>query len=87
MGQLRGSEGTSPEVLLTHLNVFQHAGQFLPIVELPAVTMSFVVAQVRLEMPPDFSYDRRTLYRHHRAIRDPIQCRAEEAPARQIAPH
>ncbi len=63
-------KGPSLVVLLTHLKVFQHVGRFLPIAELPAAAMSFVVAQARLEMPSDFGYDRRTLYRHHRAIRE-----------------
>jgi hypothetical protein len=31
-------------VLLTHLKVFQHVGRFLPIAEVPAAAMSFVVA-------------------------------------------
>jgi hypothetical protein len=47
-------KGSSLAVLLTHLKVFQHVGRFLPIAELPAAAMSFVVAQARLEMPSDY---------------------------------
>ena len=78
-------KGPSLAVLLTHLKVFQHVGRFLPIAELPAVAMSFVVAQARLEMPSDFSYDRRTLYRHHRAIREFLGITPWGAKARGIA--
>ena len=72
-------------VLLTHLKVFQHVGRFLPIAELPAAAMSHVVAQARLEMPADFAYDRRTLYRHHRAIREFLGITPWGAKARAIA--
>ena len=72
-------------VLLTHLKVFQHVGRFLPIAELPAAGMSHVVAQARLEMPAHFAYDRRTLYRHHRAIREFFGITPWGAKARAIA--
>jgi Domain of unknown function (DUF4158) len=78
-------KGPSLAVLLTHLKVFQHVGRFLPIAELPAAAMSFVVAQARLEMPSDFGYDRRTLYRHHRAIREFLGITPWGARARAIA--
>src|ERR1700675_917300 len=50
-----------------------------------AERMSFVVAQARLEMPSDFGYDRRTLYRHHRAIREFFGITPWGAKARAIA--
>ena len=78
-------KGPSLAVLLTHLKVFQHVGRFLPITELPAAAMSFVVTQARLEMPSDFGYDRRTLYRHHRAIREFLGITPWGAKARAIA--
>jgi TnpA family transposase len=78
-------KGPSLAVLLTHLKVFQHVGRFLPIAELPAAAVSFVVAQARLEMPLDFGYDRRTLYRHHRAIREFLGITPWGAKARAIA--
>lgn len=42
-------KGPSLVVLLTHLKVFQHGGRFLPIAEVPAAAMSFVVAQAGCE--------------------------------------
>jgi len=78
-------KGPSLAVLLTHLKVFQHVGRFLPIAELPAAAMAFVIAQARLEMPSDFGYDRRTLYRHHRAIREFLGITPWGAKARAIA--
>jgi uncharacterized protein YciI len=78
-------KGPSLAVLLTHLKVFQHVGRFLPITELPAAAMSHIVAQARLEMSVDFGCDRRTLYRHHRAIREFLQITPRGAKARAIA--
>jgi hypothetical protein len=72
-------------VLLAHLKVFQHVGRFLPIAELPAAALSRVAAQARLEMPADFAYDRRTLYRHHRAIREFLGITPWGVKARAIA--
>lgn len=90
MSQNRGSEGASLAVLLTHLKVFQHVGKFFLIVELPAVAMSIVVAQLRLEMPSDISYDRRKLYRHHGVVREflgsmPCDAKARGNASRTIA--
>jgi len=72
-------------VLLTQLKVFQHVGRFLPTAELPAAGMSHVIAQAGLEMPADFGYDRRTLYRQHHAIREFLGITPWGAKARAIA--
>jgi hypothetical protein len=71
--------------LLTHLKVFQHVGRFLPIADLLTEVMPYVVAQARLAMSADFGYDRRTLYRHHRAIREFLGITPWGARARAIA--
>jgi hypothetical protein len=41
--------------------MFQHAGRFLPVAELPSVAIAHVAEQIYLEAPMEFGYDRRTL--------------------------
>ena len=61
--------GPSLSVLLTHMEVSQHLGRFLGIADLPKAAMGFIGKRFGIEVPGAFDYDRRTLYRHHRAIR------------------
>jgi hypothetical protein len=46
---------------LSCLLMFQHAGRFLPVAELPSVAIAHVAEQIYLEAPMEFGYDRRTL--------------------------
>jgi hypothetical protein len=62
--------GPSMVALLTHLKVFQHIGRFLPIVEWPSTAIAYIAKQIYLDTPTELGYDRRTLYRHHHAIRE-----------------
>lgn len=77
--------GLSRVGLLIHLKVFQHVGRFLPISDLPTAAIAHVARQCYLDEPADFGYDRRTLYRHHRAIREYLGITPWGAKARGIA--
>ena len=61
--------GTSMLALLTQLKVFQHIGRFLPLAEIPPAAIARVAAQLYQAAPATLNEDRRTLYRHHHAIR------------------
>jgi hypothetical protein len=71
--------------LLTHLKVFQHCGRFLTIEQLPSAAISRLGRALRLEVPAEFDYDRRTLYRHHHAIRQYLGITPWGAKARAVA--
>jgi len=77
--------GPSMVGLLTHLKVFQHVGRFLPVHDLPPAAIAYVAKQIYLDAPADFGYDRSTLYRHHRAIREYLGITPWGAKARGIA--
>jgi Domain of unknown function (DUF4158) len=77
--------GTSMLALLTHLKVFQHIGRFLPRAELPPAAIARVAEQLYQAAPPTLNDDRRTLYRHHRAIRLYLGITPWGARARGIA--
>ena len=77
--------GPSMVGLLTHLKVFQHVGRFLPVRDLAPAAIAYVAKQIYLDAPADFGYDRSTLYRHHRAIREYLGITPWGAKARGIA--
>src|SRR5665213_572845 len=70
---------------LPHLKVFQHVGRFLPVRDLPPAAIAHVAKQIYLDTPQEFGYDRRTLYRHHKAIRENLGITPWGAEARKIA--
>src|SRR5665213_3334767 len=70
---------------LPHLKVFQHVGRFLPVRDLPPAAIAHVAKQIYLDTPQEFGYDRRTLYRHHKAIREYLGITPWGAEARKIA--
>jgi hypothetical protein len=49
--------------------VFQHIGRFLPLAELPPAAIAHVAEQLYQATAATLTDDRRTLYRHHHAIR------------------
>jgi hypothetical protein len=77
--------GSSVVALLAHLKMFQHVGRFLSVADLPSAVISHVAMQIHLEVPSDLGYDRRTLYRHHQAIRQYLGITPWGAKARGIA--
>ena len=77
--------GQSTIALLTHLKVFQAIGRFLVISELPRAGISCVAKQPYLLDTTTLTNDRRTLYRHHRAIRDYLKVTPWGATARAVA--
>jgi TnpA family transposase len=77
--------GPSMVALLTQLKIFQHVGRFLPVRDLPSAAIGHVANQIYLDAPAEFGYDRRTLYRHHRAIREYLGITPWGAKARGIA--
>lgn len=77
--------GPSMVALLTHLKMFQHLGRFLAVRDLPVAAIARVAKQIYLDPPVEFGYDRRTLYRHHRAIREYLGITPWGAKARAIA--
>jgi TnpA family transposase len=77
--------GPSMVALLAHLKMFQHVGRFLSVADLPSAVISHVAKQIHLEVPTDFGYDRRTLYRHHQAIRQYLGITPWGAKARGVA--
>src|ERR1019366_1528815 len=81
----RARRGPSMVALLTHLKMFQHLGRFLAVRDLPVAAIARVAKQIYLDPPVEFGYDRRTLYRHHRAIREYLGITPWGAKARAIA--
>jgi hypothetical protein len=77
--------GPSMVALLTQLKIFQHVGRFLPVRDLPPVAIAHVAKEIYLDAPTEFGYDRRTLYRHHGAIREYLGITPWGAKARGIA--
>ena len=77
--------GPSMVALLTHLKVFQHLGRFLPVAELPEAAIARIGHAVHIDVPKPFDYDHRTLYRHHRAIRDYLKITSWGPKPREIA--
>jgi TnpA family transposase len=77
--------GPSTIALLTHLKVFQTIGRFVVISELPSAGISCVAKQLYLPDTTALTNDRRTLYRHHRAIRDYLKVTPWGAKARAVA--
>jgi TnpA family transposase len=77
--------GPSRVALLTHLKVFQHLGRFLPITALPRAAIDRIGRALSIEVPAAFDYDRRTLYRHHQAIRVYLGVTPWGPKAREVA--
>jgi len=77
--------GPSMIALLTHLKVFRHLGRFLPVAELPQAAIACIARALSIEVPAAFDYDPRTLYRHHRAIREYLGITPWGAKAREVA--
>jgi hypothetical protein len=77
--------GPSMVALLTHLRIFQYVGRFLPVRDLPSAAVARVAKQIHPDGPLEFGYDRRTLYRHHRAIREYLGITPWGAKARGVA--
>jgi hypothetical protein len=71
--------------LLTQLKIFQHVGRFLPVLDLPSSAIAHVAKQIYLDAPAELGYDRRTLYRHHHAIREYLGITPWGAKARGVA--
>jgi hypothetical protein len=61
------------------------ARRLLWVADLPSAVISHVAKQIHLEVPTDLGYDRRTLYRHHQAIRQYLGITPWGAQARGIA--
>ncbi|MGA2838744.1 MAG: DUF4158 domain-containing protein [Steroidobacteraceae bacterium] len=61
------------------------ARRLLSVADLPSAVISHVAKQIHLEVPTDLGYDRRTLYRHHQAIRQYLGITPWGAKARGIA--
>lgn len=62
--------GPSMVALLMHLKVFQHIGRFVAVTELPAAGTARIAERLGQSGTTTINHDRRTLYRHHRAVRD-----------------
>jgi TnpA family transposase len=77
--------GPSLVALLAHLKVFLHLGRFLQLSELPRTGVAYIEKQLVVDVPANFDYDRRTLYRHHRAIREYLHITPWGAKAREVA--
>ena len=77
--------GPSTIALLTHLKVFQTIGRFLGLSELPRAGISRVAKQLYLPDSTTLIHDRRTLYRHHSAIRDYLKITPWGVKARGVA--
>jgi TnpA family transposase len=77
--------GPSLIMLVTHLKVFQHLGRFLAVADLPQAAVNHINKHFDIEVPDTFEYDRRTLYRHHRAIRQHLGITPWGPKARAIA--
>ncbi len=84
---VRGVARRGPPIvaLLGHLKMFQHVGRFLSVADLPSAAISHVAKQIHLEVPSDLGYDRRTLCRHHQAVRQYLGITLWGAKARRIA--
>ena len=77
--------GPSLIQLLIHLKVFQHLGRFLAAADLPRTALAHIGRRFRIDVPDAFDYDRRTLYRHHRAIRQHLGITSWGPKARDVA--
>ncbi len=77
--------GPSLIMLVTHLKVFQHLGRFLTVADLPHAVVNHISKHFDIEVPDAFEYDRRTLYRHHRVIRQHLGITPWGVKARAIA--
>src|ERR1700722_15467102 len=77
--------GPSMVALLAHLKVFQHVARFLSVADLPSAVIAHVAKQIHLDVPTDLECDRRTLYRHHQAIRQYLGITPWGAKARGVA--
>src|SRR5882724_8173278 len=77
--------GPSLIALLTQLKVFQQLGRFLSVAELPRAAIDRIGGTLSIEVPETFDYDPRTLYHHHRAIREFLHITPWGPKAREVA--